>query len=95
MGIYPAVDVSSSISRVMNDLVSSEHTNAAKIFRKHITNYIENKDLLLMGGYTQGHDKDIDDAITMWPRIINFITQPHNQKADYEASISELLTLYN
>ena len=40
MGIYPAVDVSSSISRVMNDLVSSEHTNAAKIFRKHITNYI-------------------------------------------------------
>ena len=95
MGIYPAVDVSSSISRVMNDLVSSEHTNAAKIFRKHITNYIENKDLLLMGGYTQGQDKDIDDAITMWPRIINFITQPHNQKADYEGSISELLTLYN
>ena len=44
---------------------------------------------------TQGQDKDIDDAITMWPKIINFITQPHNQKADYEGSISELLTLYN
>ena len=95
MGIYPAVDVSSSISRVMNDLVSSEHANASKIFRKHITNYVENKDLLLMGGYTQGQDKDIDDAITMWPKIINFITQPHNQKADYESSISQLLTLYN
>ena len=36
MGIYPAIDVSNSISRVMNDLTSDEHLNAAKLFRKHI-----------------------------------------------------------
>mgnify|MGYP000106008808 CR=1 FL=1 len=43
MGIYPAVDVSHSISRVMSDLASTDHSNAAKLFRKHVTNYLENK----------------------------------------------------
>ena len=42
MGIYPAVDVSHSISRVMNDLVTLEHSNATKLFRKHISTNINN-----------------------------------------------------
>ncbi len=94
MGIYPAVDISHSISRVMNDLISNEHDESSKKFRKHITNYIENKDLLLMGGYNQGQDRDLDDAIKMWPKIIDFISQPSKQKASYEESVSELLKLY-
>ena len=28
-----------------------------------------------MGGYTPGQDKDLDDAIAMWPKIIDFISQ--------------------
>ena len=94
MGIYPAVDISLSISRVMNDLISDEHSDCSKHFRKHITTYLENKDLLLMGGYNPGQDKDLDDAIRMWPKIINFISQPSKQKASYEESVSELLKLY-
>ena len=94
MGIYPAVDISHSISRVMNDLVSQEHSNASKLFRKHISNYIENKDLLLMGGYTNGKDKDLDDAILMWPKLLDFISQPNNKKADFESSKNGLLQLY-
>ena len=95
MGIYPAIDVSHSISRVMNDLVSEEHLNAAKVFRKHVSSYIENKDLLLMGGYTQGQDKDLDEAILMWPKLIDYITQLNSEKANYETAKSELLKLYS
>ena len=94
MGIYPAVDISLSISRVMNDLISDEHSDCSKHFRKHITTYLENKDLLMMGGYNPGQDKDLDDAIRMWPKIIDFISQPSKQKASYEESVSELLKLY-
>ena len=94
MGIYPAVDVSNSISRVMNELISDDHLNASKLFRKHISSYIENKDLLLMGGYTQGQDKDLDDAISMWPKLIEFISQNNFEKANFENSKSELLKLY-
>ena len=95
MGIYPAIDISHSISRVMNDLTSNEHLNAAKLFRKHVSSYIENKDLLLMGGYTQGQDKDLDEAILMWPKLIDYITQLNSEKANYETAKSELLKLYS
>jgi len=95
MGIYPAIDISHSISRVMNDLASNEHLNAAKLFRKHVSSYIENKDLLLMGGYTQGQDKDLDEAILMWPKLIDYITQLNSEKANYETAKSELLKLYS
>ena len=91
MGIYPAVDISHSISRVMDDLISADHLEASKLFRKHISSYIENKDLLLMGGYTQGQDKDLDDAISMCPKLIEFISQTNNKKASYESAKTELL----
>ena len=94
MGIYPAVDISHSVSRVMNDLVSQEHLNASKSFRKDVNSYIENKDLLLMGGYSQGQDKDLDQAIQMWPKLIDFITQPHNEKSNFESSQTQLAKLY-
>ena len=95
MGIYPAIDITNSISRVMNDLASDEHLNAAKLFRKHVSSYIENKDLLLMGGYTQGQDKDLDEAILMWPKLIDYISQSNSEKSDYETSKTQLLKLYS
>ena len=78
----------------MNELISDDHLNASKLFRKHISSYIENKDLLLMGGYTHGHDKDLDDAISMWPKLIDFISQSNAEKANFESSKSALLKLY-
>ena len=94
MGIYPAVDIPNSISRVMNDLIADDHSNASKLFRKHVSAYLENKDLLLMGGYTPGQDKDLDDAIAMWPKLIDFISQSSSEKANFESSRMELLKLY-
>ena len=57
-------------------------------------NYIENKDLLLMGGYTHGQDKDLDDAIAMWPKLIDFISQNSSEKASFDSSRLALLKLY-
>ena len=94
MGIYPAVDVSNSISRVMDELISEDHFHASKSFRKHISSYLENKDLLLMGGYNQGQDKNLDDAIAIWPKLIEFISQRNSEKSSFEDSKSALLNLY-
>ena len=94
MGIYPAVDIPNSISRVMNDLIADDHSNASKLFRKHVSAYLENKDLLLMGGYTPGQDKDLDDAIAIWPKLIDFISQSSSEKANFESSRMALLKLY-
>ena len=47
-----------------------------------------------MGGYTHGQDKDLDDAIAMWPKLIDFISQSNSEKASFENAKTELLKLY-
>jgi flagellum-specific ATP synthase len=74
-GIYPAVDVSSSVSRLMGDLCSPKHLQNARKLRKLISIYQENQDLLLMGGYIQGQDADLDLAVQLWPKIVSFLHQ--------------------
>ena len=54
-GIYPAIDVNQSISRLMNDIVDPRTKNA-QLLRKYLLKYNENRDLVLMGGYVQGQD---------------------------------------
>ncbi|MAJ15243.1 MAG: flagellum-specific ATP synthase FliI [SAR116 cluster bacterium] len=95
MGMYPAVDITNSVSRVMNDIINPEHLDVASKFRAHVSSYIENKDLIMMGGYVQGKDKILDEAILMWPKIIDFIAQKEDEKIDYNECLSRLLKLYN
>ena len=50
LGIYPAIDIKNSISRIMDDIVSEEQKNLAKHFKKLVSVYQESRDLVLMGG---------------------------------------------
>ena len=93
LGIYPAVDVSNSISRVMNDITDERHQKAAKEFKKSVSLYLENRDLLLMGGYTEGQDVELDNAISIWPHLVDHITQKENLGAKYNESKEALLKL--
>ena len=94
LGIYPAVDVSSSVSRVMNEIVDNKHIEASIKFRQLVTTYNENKDLLMMGGYTQGQDQTLDQAISLWPKITEFIKQQENKKESFSSSSSELMQMF-
>ena len=93
-GIYPAIDVGNSISRIMIDLISSEQAENAQKLRKLISIYQENQDLLLMGGYVQGQDADLDQAVQKWPDIVKFLHQDKHAKisfADANKMMSELV----
>ena len=94
LGIYPAVDVSSSVSRVMNEIVDNNHIEASIKFRQLVTTYNENKDLLMMGGYTQGQDQTLDQAISLWPKITEFIKQQENKKESFSSSNNELMQVF-
>ena len=95
LGIYPAIDIKNSISRIMDDIVTKEQNNLAKHFKKLVSVYQESRDLVLMGGYNKGQDSSIDEAHEMWPKIVEFIKQDHNIKASFEDSKKELETLIN
>lgn len=74
-GIYPAIDIPHSVSRVMSDITDPGHQAAASYLRRLIDSYTENRDLVMMGGYTSGQDPVLDKALSLWPQIRDFIMQ--------------------
>ena len=89
-GIYPAIDVNQSVSRLMTDIVDPELIKNSQILKKYISKYNENRDLILMGGYVQGQDLDLDQAMQIWPNILQFLQQEDEEKCDFDKS-AELL----
>jgi flagellum-specific ATP synthase len=89
-GVYPAIDVAASVSRVSTHICSKSHLDAARVFRRRYSLYQENKDLALMGGYQAGIDREIDLALSRHPQMMNFITQPVDQRCSWEEAQSAL-----
>ncbi|WP_332923326.1 FliI/YscN family ATPase [Candidatus Puniceispirillum sp.] len=93
MGIYPAIDVTTSVSRVMNDITDADQQAAASRFRRLVSLYMENRDLILMGGYSPGQDPDLDLAVELWPALTKHIQQPEAEKSDFAVSRDALIGL--
>ena len=94
MGIYPAVDVPASVSRVMSEIVTPQQAESAVIFRRLVSLYLENRDLILMGGYSPGQDTDLDLAVQLWPKLMGHVQQPYNEKATFDDSVAGLQGLF-
>ena len=93
-GVYPAVDVSNSVSRLMDQLCSPDHLENSRKLRKLVSIYQENQDLLLMGGYIKGQDADLDLAVQLWPKIVDFLQQEQSASFSFletEKLLSKLL----
>lgn len=93
MGVYPAIDLPQSASRVMGDITDGPHRAAAQKLRRMITLYMDNRDLMLMGGYMPGQDPDLDEAIRLWPQVTALIRQGAHEPSDFAASREALLAL--
>ncbi|MCW8833264.1 MAG: flagellar protein export ATPase FliI [Colwellia sp.] len=89
-GHYPAVDIESSISRVMPMVASEEHQVLARQLKQIYSVYQQNKDLIAIGAYTQGNDPRIDQAINVVPVINFFLQQQIQEVIPYEQSIGQL-----
>lgn len=90
---YPAVDVLQSISRVMPEVTSKEHRQAAGKLRNLLAVYKKNEDLINIGAYVKGSDPYCDKAIAMMDKINAFLQQEVGQKFVYENTIEELIKL--
>ncbi len=85
-GIYPAIDVEASISRVMPNIVSKEQLKRAQLFKQLLSRYRANKDLIAIGAYVQGSDPGIDLAIERHPQLQQYISQGLDQQANLAES---------
>ena len=74
----------------MNSIVDEEHQSKSELVKKLYSIYQENKDLVLMGGYTQGQNQDIDSALNNWPKICELIKQNYKLKSSFSNSCESL-----
>lgn len=91
---YPAIDVSQSVSRVMDDIVSAEHREAARKVREIIANYEKERDLILIGAYEEGSDPKVDYAIERIEEVNNFLKQDIYEKFDKDETIEMLKNMF-
>lgn len=89
-GHYPAVDVEASISRAMTEITDDEHQQTARQFKKHFSTYHRSKDLISVGAYTPGHDKNLDVAVGLHPQMMAFLQQDQNEAVSLEQSLQQL-----
>lgn len=90
-GQYPAIDVLSSVSRLMNEITSDEHLSAARKFKQLLSVYREAEDLINIGAYRKGSNKEIDLAISYRTKMLQFLTQDIHEKPEFNQSISQLI----
>ena len=83
-GHYPAVDVMLSISRCMSMVTSSEHRKAATKLKSVMATYDEAEDLINIGAYKKGSNKNIDYAIDKIDAVNDFLCQDVNEKFDFD-----------
>lgn len=90
---YPAVDVLSSVSRIMDDIVSEEHAQAAAKLQRLIATYKQSEDLINIGAYEKGSNPEVDKAIAKIDQINNFLTQSTKEKVSYQETVAELIQI--
>lgn len=91
---YPAIDVLSSVSRLMNDLISKEHLELAGQLKNIMAVYQRSEDMINIGAYVQGASPDIDQAIAMAPAIELFLRQSSDESVDIEGSVAALTNMF-
>jgi len=89
-GIYPAIDVEASISRVARDITALPHQLLVRRFRQLVSAYQRNRDLIAIGAYQKGSDPQVDAALALWPRIEAFLRQDFHDPAAFGDSLKAL-----
>ena len=89
-GQYPAVDPLQSVSRVMPDIVTSDHYKRSMIFNEILSTYKEAEDLINIGAYVKGSNPQIDHALSKINLLRSFLKQDMNEKTLYNSTVSRL-----
>ena len=84
-GRYPAVNVLGSISRLAEMVWTPEQRELVRSLKAMIARFEDTRDLRLMGGYHPGSDLELDQAVTMVPRIYNALRQTLAAKPSADA----------
>ena len=72
---YPPIDVLQSVSRLMRSVTDDEHLEQAAFVKEMLAVYAKARDLINIGAYQHGSSAEIDQAIAVMPRLLEFLRQ--------------------
>jgi len=91
---YPAIDILSSISRVMDDIISSSQKENANKLKAVMATYRKSEDLINIGAYVAGSNPKIDYAIDVNDRTNGYLMQGIEDCVTYDESVKQLEELF-
>ncbi|RDU22434.1 flagellar protein export ATPase FliI [Anaerosacchariphilus polymeriproducens] len=91
---YPAIDVLQSISRVMNSIVTDSHKKVAGKLKNVLATYSEAEDLINIGAYKKGANKNIDYAVSKIDEVNEFLMQGTHEKFEFDEIIGQLEKMF-
>ena len=80
---FPAIDILSSASRVMNAVTSNNHQQWAGQVKEWLAVYKQAEDLINIGAYVKGSNPRIDQSIGVYDRIISYLRQKTDESSNY------------
>lgn len=89
-GLYPSIDVLSSISRLMSAVAQPEHRDLAMKFRSLYSVYKKAENLINVGAYEAGSNPRIDEAIKRHDAMRAFLRQPNTEAVAWPAVFAQL-----
>ena len=93
-GLYPAIDIEASVSRLMPLITTPEQRQLIRRFRQLNAAYAQNRDLITIGAYAKGSDPRVDEAIQYWPAIQKFLQQDGDESISFAQSFAALKALF-
>ena len=93
MGQYPAIDISDSISRLANRLLSNDQRNLVTRYRRLLATYEDNRDLVSVGAYREGADPELDEAIRRRAVMREFLMQDLDEQVTLAQAFNQLATV--
>ena len=84
---FPAIDIGSSISRLMSDIITDEHKASAAKIRNLLAEYNKNIDLISIGAYKRGANPKLDEAVDKIDKINAFLKQAVGENFSFEETL--------
>ena len=91
---YPAIDVLQSISRCMSQIAGKEHKKMAGRLKNVLATYNEAEDLINIGAYKKGSNRNIDYAVSKIDAVNAFLMQATDEKFNFEDEVRMLNEIF-